>query len=165
MRLDELINVAAASAPADWRVSRSPTFLYRIVPVRGQQNRAMDLELLEHNVMMTFTKDVSIAMAFGLVIDRNYSGSWAAKFPDKRSASVYLDFLYGGAIVYRDTMVWVDGFRCVLPEPDVTAQPPFQIPEARYKIARLVHQLAGPNTAYEDYARRAALQPTKTDWP
>ena len=165
MRLDEYVNLVATSAPADWRVHKSPTFHYRVVPVRGGPNRIVDFELHEHNVIMTFAKDVGVNMCFGLVSDRNYTSAWSGRFPDKRAQSTFLDFFFNGAMVFRETMVWVDGWRCVLPEPTTTAGPPFQIPEKKYRVCKLLHGLVGPGTNFDDYFRRAGMLPSADAWP
>jgi hypothetical protein len=165
MRLEEYVNLVAASAPQDWRVHKSPTFHYRIVPVRGGPNRIVDFELQEHNVVMTYAKDVGVNMCFGLVQDRNYASPWSVKFPDKRSQSAFLDFFFNGALVFRETMIWVDGWRCVLPEPSQSAGPPFPIPERKYRVSRLLHALVGPGTNFDDYFRRAGMVPGKDPWP
>jgi len=165
MRLDEYMTVVATSTPADWRVHKSPTFHYRVVPVRGGPNRIVDFEIQEHNVVLTYTKDVAINMCFGLVQDRNFASSWSARFPDKRAQSTFLDFFYNGALVFRETMVWVDGWRCVLPEPAQAATPPYPIPERKYRVTRLLHSLVGPGTNFDDYFRRAAMAPKAEAWP
>ncbi len=165
MRLDEYVTLVATSAPGDWRVHKSPTFHYRVVPVRSGPNRIVDFELQEHNVIMTFAKDVGINMCFGLVSDRNYASPWSGRFPDKRAQSTFLDFFLNGAMVFRETMVWVDGWRCVLPEPTQTAAAPYPIPERKYRITKLLHSLVGPGTNFDDYFRRAGMTPTAESWP
>ncbi len=165
MRLDEYVTLVATSAPADWCVHKSPTFHYRVVPVRGGPNRIVDFELQEHNVIMTFAKDVGVNMCFGLVSDRNYASPWSGRFPDKRAQSTFLDFFFNGAMVFRETMVWVDGWRCVLPEPTQSAAPPYPIPERKYRVAKLLHSLVGPGTNFDDYFRRAGMTPTAEAWP
>ncbi|MBL8690943.1 MAG: hypothetical protein JNL04_17700 [Rhodospirillaceae bacterium] len=165
MRLDEYVVLVAGSQPADWRVHKSPTFHYRVVPVRGGPNRIVDFELHEHNVVLTFSKDVGINMCFGLVQDRNYSSAWSQRFPDKRAQSSFLDFFYNGALVFRETLVWVDGWRCVLPEPTQSQGPPFPIPARKYQITKLVHGMVGPGTNFDDYFRRAGMAPSQEAWP
>jgi hypothetical protein len=62
-------------------------------------------------------------------------------------------------------MVWVDGWRCVLPEPTQAAGPPFPIPARKFQITKLLHGLVGPGTNFEDYFRRAGMAPSQDPWP
>ena len=71
MTLEDYLKVIAGSAPADWRSTLLPTFMYRVVPIRG--GSGPDFELQEHTTMLTFTKDVRFGMAWGLVADKNYN--------------------------------------------------------------------------------------------
>ena len=166
MTLDELVMTIAKSEVADWSIHRSPTFQYRLIPVRGEKNRLLDFDLREHTIMMSYRKDVRIAMAFGLVDDPNFNEDWVHQFPNKRAQTVFVDFLFSGGLVCRDSLVAVDGWRCALPRPAPDQQaPPFQVPEIRFRIARLIHQLSGPNTRFEAYFQRAGMKPVKAKWP
>ena len=115
--------------------------------------------------MLTYTKDIRFGMAWGLVMDKNYREDWLAKLPNKRAEAVVLDFLFGGALVFRDTLVAVDGWRCILPQPINSDGPPFNVPERRFKVAKLIHQIVGPETSFDSYFRRVGMAPVKTSWP
>ena len=166
MKLDDYLSVVAQSAPNDWTVSKVPTFMYRLVPVRSPDNRALDFELQEHTALIIFRRDIRFSMAFGLVQNANFNDDWATNFPNKRAQSVLLDFLFGGAMVYRDTLTAVDGWKCLLPQPSVEQiEAPFQIPEKQHAIAKLVHALVGPNTNFETYFQRCGMRVAKIGWP
>jgi len=165
MTLEDYLTVVAASKPADWRVTLLPTFMYRVVPVRTSGGGTADFELQEHSTMMTFVKDVRFGMAWGLVQDKNYNEEWIHKLPNKRAQSVILDFLYNGSIVFRDTLVAVDGWRCILPQPIDETGPPFRVPERRARIAKLTHTLVGPDTNFEAYFKRCGMQLLDKPWP
>jgi len=109
--------VVSASKPTDWRASVVPTFMYRVVPVRATGGGTADFELQEHSTLLSFTQDVRFGLAWGLVAEKNYSEDWIDKLPNKRAQGVILDFLYNGTLVFRDTLVAVDGWRCILPQP------------------------------------------------
>ena len=64
-----------------------------------------------------------------------------------------------GALLFHDSRFFV------LPEPTQTAGPPFQIPERKYRITRLLHGLVGPGTSFDDYFRRAGMLPSQDPWP
>ncbi len=160
MTLEEYLKTVADSDIKHWQVLRTPTFLYRLQPVRSGPNRSLDFELQEHNYILSYEHDLSISLAWGLVQDKNYTDDWINKFQDKRAQTVLLDFLYNGALVFRETLVAVDGWRCILPMPAAgDSAPPFPISVFKFKLARLIHQLTGPGTNFEDYFRRAGMRP------
>ncbi|MBU0723535.1 MAG: hypothetical protein KJ904_11760 [Alphaproteobacteria bacterium] len=166
MKLDDYLSVIAQSAPKDWSVSKVPTFMFRLVPIRGADNRTLDFELQEHNALMVFKRDIRFSLAFGLVQNPNFNDDWATNFPNKRAQAVILDFMFAGALVFRDTLIAVDGWKCLLPAPAPDMlEAPFPIPEKQYLIAKLVHMLAGPNTNFEAYFQRAGMRATKMPWP
>lgn len=165
MTLEDLLNVVASSKPSDWRATLVPTFMYRVVPVRVAGGTTTDLELQEHSTMLCFTRDVRFGLAWGLVADKNYNEDWIQKLPNKRAQGVILDFLYNGALVFRDTLIAVDGWRCILPQPLNEIGPPFNVPERRARIAKLVHQLVGPETNFDAYFKRVGMQTSKQVWP
>lgn len=165
MTLEDFLTVVAASKPADWRATLLPTFMFRVVPIRASGGGTTDFELQEHSTMMTFIKDVRFGLAWGLVMDKNFNEEWIQKLPNKRAQSVILDFSYNGALVFRDTLVAVDGWRCILPQPVNEAGPPYRVPDRRVKIAKLVHQLVGPETNFDAYFKRVGMQPVDQPWP
>ena len=165
MTLDEYLSVVAASTSEDWRATNMPTFMYRIIPVRGAGGGNTDFEIQEHNMMLSFTKDVRFGMAWGLVADKNYKEDWVAKLPNKNAEGVILDFLFNGALVFRDMLVAVDNWRCILPQPINSEGPPFNVPERRYRLARLTHNLVGPEANFESYFKRVGMQSVKRAWP
>ncbi|NQW09309.1 MAG: hypothetical protein HQ481_05420 [Alphaproteobacteria bacterium] len=165
MTLEDFLTVVAASKPADWRTTVLPTFMFRVVPVRASGGGTVDFDLQEHTTTMTFTKDVRFGLAWGLVTDKNFNDEWVQKLPNKRAQAVILDFLYNGALVFRDTLVAVDGSRCILPQPVNEVGPPYKVPDRRARIAKLVHQLVGPETNFDAYFKRVGMQPVDQPWP
>jgi hypothetical protein len=165
MTLEEYLTVIAASVPRDWRATQVPTFMHRIVPVRNPGSSGADFEIQEHNVLLSFTKDIRFSMAFGLVVDKNYNEDWIDRLPNKKAEGVLVDFLFSGALVFRDMLVAVDGWRCILPQPLGSEGPPYKVPERRFRIAKLVHQLCGPETNFEAYFKRVGMAPVTTPWP
>lgn len=162
MTLEEYLSVIADSKAADWRTSNVPTFMHRIVPSRTPGS---DFELQEHNVLMNYMPDIRFSMAWGLVADRNYAEPWLEKLPNKRGDAVILDFLFNGALVYRDILIAVDNWRCILPQPMNTESPPYRVQERRMQIARLVHALVGPDSSFGAYFKRLGMVPAKVPWP
>ena len=97
--------------------------------------------------------------------DKNFNEEWVQKLPNKRAQAVIIDFLYNGALVFRDTLVAVDGWRCILPQPINESGPPYKVPDRRARIAKLVHQLVGPETNFDAYFKRVGMQPVEHPWP
>lgn len=164
MTLDEYLTVVSASRPSDWSRANAPTFLYRVVPVRTQGGGA-DLALQEHTVTMTYRHDIRVGMAWGLVADRNFTARWLDKLQSQKAEGVILDFLFAGAPVFRDTLIAVDNWRCILPQPLNDDVAPYKVPERRAMIARLVHELVGPETSFGSYFNRVGMVLNKTAWP
>ena len=165
MTLEDFLTVIAASKPTDWHATLLPTFMYRVVPIRASGGGTADFEMQEHTTTLTFLRDVRFGMAWGLIGDKNYNEDWVQKLPNKRAQSVILDFLYNGALVFRDQLVAVDGWRCILPQPINETGPPYNVPERRARIAKLVHQLVGPDTNFDAYFKRVGMQPVNRPWP
>jgi hypothetical protein len=165
MTLDDYLTVVASSKPTDWRATILPTFLFRVVPVRNAGGGTTDFELQEHTTTLTYVRDVRFGMAWGLVGDKNYNEDWVGKLPNKLAQGVLIDFLYNGALIYRDMLVAVDGWRCILPQPVDETGPPFRVPTRRLEIAKLVHELVGPETSFDSYFRRVGMQALDKPWP
>lgn len=165
MTLEDFLTVIAASKPGDWRSTLLPTFMYRVVPIRAAGGGTADFELQEHTATLTFLRDIRFGMAWGLIADKNYNEDWIQKLPNKRAQGVILDFLYNGALVFRDQLVAVDGWRCILPQPVNETGPPYHVPERRARIAKLVHQLVGPETNFDAYFKRVGMHAIDQPWP
>lgn len=165
MTLDDYLTVIAASKPGDWRATVLPTFLFRVVPIRAAGGSTVDFEVHEHSTTLTFVRDIRFGMAWGLIGDKNYAEPWIEKLPNKRAQGVLIDFMFNGALVYRDMLVAVDGWRCIMPQPIDDAGPVFRVPKRRFEIAKLVHQLVGPETSFDSYFKRVGMQIVDEAWP
>lgn len=165
MKLDEYLDLVAESAPSEWRSTVAPTFMFRVVPVRSSGGGTADFELQEHNTSLTYAKDIRIGMAWGLVSDKRYMSDWLERLPNKAAQAVILDFMFGGSVVFRDTLIAVDNWRCILPEPLNIDEAPYKVPMRRLKIAKLMHQLVGPDTSFESYMKRIGIAPIDRPWP
>lgn len=162
MTLEEYLSTIIDSKPDQWRASNVPTFMHRIVPSR---TTGSDFELQEHNVLLNFTEDIRFSMAWGLVASRNYKEPWLDKLENNRGDTVILDFLFNGALVYREKLIAVDSWRCILPQPLNSDNPPYKVPERHMKIAKLVHSLIGPETSFITYFRRVGMVSANIAWP
>lgn len=162
MTLEEYLSTIIGSKPDQWRASNVPTFMHRIVPSRTPGS---DFELQEHNMLLNFTEDVRFSMAWGLVANRNYKEPWLEKLANKRGDAVILDFLFNGALVYREKLIAVDNWRCILPQPLNADRAPYKVPQRRMQIARLVHGLVGPETSFNTYFKRVGMVPEEIPWP
>ena len=54
--------------------------------------------------------------------------------------------------------------RCLLPMPR-DWNPPIAIPKMQFSLVRLVHDLAGPPTDYDEYFKAAGMKQSDTPWP
>ena len=142
------------STPADWRATEIPTFMQRELCRSGRPAAVRLISKFRNTTPCSVSPRTSASgWPGGLVMDKNYREDWLAKLPNKRAEAVVLDFLFGGAFVFRDTLVAVDGWRCILPQPINSDGPPFNVPERRFKVAKLIHQIVGPETSFDSYFR------------
>lgn len=68
-----------------------------------------------HDYTAALKSDLSISISWGRVSNDNFREPWANGFPDEKAHSAFIDFVYNGNLVYRETFVIVDGGRCYMP--------------------------------------------------
>jgi hypothetical protein len=160
------IRTILASQQQDWSHVDAPTFLQSMGEVQSMvkeckaQNRWIEVQ--EHYALMTYKPNMSIAMAKGLPFRDTFVEPWTECFSNKRAWSLYVDLLWNGMPVHREIGVVVDGGLCTLPLPLPGTT---DVPQGRFDLFVLIHELIGGGSNYHDYCRRAGLKPVAHDWP
>ena len=146
MRLDEMMAAIRNSEPRDWAQFESPTYLEEC------SNR------------FAYLQDLSIGLAWGATLNENYHGAetWVENFPDSSASSHTLDFLFNGMLVHRDSGVYVDGYRCVLPIPRMEKGPDgnyrWWVAESDLEFWQLFNAILNSTTDFAHYVRLAGFE-------
>ncbi len=166
MDFDKYLDTIASSEPAAWVFVSGSLYLSALSQVSstegGEQHKW--LEAASPHYLHTYRPNMTIQMAFGLRDDdeREFNEEWATRFPNRDAYKATLDFLFAGTLVYRATLVGVDGAACHLPMPD---QKTHAVPRRLSAIARLLFGLHHSTGSYDDFLDRARLHEDDQPWP
>jgi hypothetical protein len=108
--LEELLRKIVDSDRGDWNIIsclNTPSYL----------PWSPDGEFNEHLARAAYRPDVAIGLAWGIAVNDNYQEDWANDFTDPHAESILVDIFYNGMLVARETLVYVDGSRALLPIP------------------------------------------------
>jgi hypothetical protein len=145
MRLDEYLSVVRGSEPRDWVSYESPTYLEDV------------------SERLIYAPDIRMGLAWGHTVNENYHGpeTWVENFPDSSASSHNLDFFFNGMLVHRETGVYIDGYRCIVPLPEIEEDGQggyrWWITAQDYDFWRLMNAVILPTTDYDSYVRRAGF--------
>jgi hypothetical protein len=160
MKFPTYIDMIARSAPADWNVQTGPLFLSPVYAPGTEPAKPS-----AHTFYMAYWPNLAITMAYGMVFAEDVNHDWANNFPDPKASSLYVDFFYNSALVFRDIVVSVDGGQGVLPFPNPGPTSPYEVPRRRRDIARLLHQLTSPARDFDEYFTQARFKAIDEVWP
>lgn len=126
----------------------------------------------KHGNYASYAKDISISLAWGLGTENKLVDEpWTQVFNDKNAHMYFLDFFYNGALVYRETVVSVDGGRCVLPLPKQIPDKNDQSKIIEYRtsttlnnILRLINSLYS-RYEYDEYIQRSGIKISSDTYP
>lgn len=162
MDFPTFIEYIARSAPADWNVEEGPLYLHAAAHESTAKNSPKDLS---HMFIMAYRRDLAITMAYGMLCKDEVEEPWTAAFPNKRASLRFLDFFYNSALVFRATLMAVDGGQCVLPPPNPGPSSPWHVPRRKADVARLVHQITNPMRDFDSYFEFANFKIIDEHWP
>lgn len=151
MDFERYIETISRSAPADWNVLEGPL--------------AHALPDTSHSFVMAYRRDLSISMAYGMASRAPVQVDFADRFPNPAASMRYLDFFYNSQLVFRETLISVDGEQGILPVPNPGPTAPYEAPRRKCAVARLVHQLTNPMRDFDDYLTFVNLKPIEEFWP
>jgi len=164
MNLRGLLEIVAGSSVDDWTILFRPTFKHRIVETLKDDGSRDRLLSDEHLVAFSYRPDLAISMAYGLVEQGAYDLPPGNPFATENARTRFLDIFLEGRLSHREVVVAVDRHRCLLPMPR-DWNPPIAIPATQYSLIRLIHDLAGPPTDYDEYFKNAGMERSDTPWP
>lgn len=164
MKLRDLLRVVSGSAVGDWTILFRPTYRYRIVESRKPDGSRDRLMADEHLVAFSYRPNLSIGMAYGLVEQGGYALPPEHPMGRENARTRFLDIFLEGRLAHRETVVAVDRQRCLLPLPR-DWNPPIPVPDGLYSLVRLVHDLAGPPTDFDEYFAAAGMERSAAPWP
>lgn len=164
MNLRDLLETVAGSSVHDWTILFRPTFKHRIIETRNSDGSRDRLQSDEHLVAFSYRPDLAISMAYGLIEQGAYELPSFNPFATENARTRYLDIFLEGRLTHREVVVAVDRHRCLLPMPR-DWDPPIAIPVMQYSLVRLIHNLAGPPTDYDEYFEKAGMKRWELPWP
>ena len=109
-----------------------------------------------HGMYACYRPDVSISLAFGLLINDDFKEEWANAFPDKSASSHYVDIFFNNNLVERISYVNVDGGRAKLPIPKSIND--LSVKKREYLIIKLIDNFESSERNFESYFNRANLR-------
>ena len=187
MRLDRYMETVTATLPRDWLMIAGPTLRHRFTALLDTDGQLVRQAIDEPLAAFSYRPDIRLTLLFGLVDSASYRLPPERPFAQENARTVLLHCLYGGEVVYTETLLKADRQRCILPlpaawsvsapaTPEAAAAPagarhprpgvaPVEIPRRQHDLARLVHQLAGPLTDFDHYFRQAGMVVADTPWP
>ncbi|MBM3546341.1 MAG: hypothetical protein FJX54_05285 [Alphaproteobacteria bacterium] len=165
MRLDQYLALIGDSKVEDWRLITRPTFRHHFHRGTDEKGEEVSVEVDEHRVAMSFSQNIRITLAYGLVSDSHYRIDPKHKFGLLNARSEFVDCFYDNILVHRETVVRVARQRCVLPEPADWTESPIRVPRRKARFARLIHVLAGPLTDFDEYFKEAGMVEVEAPWP
>ena len=91
MRLDDLMDTILRSVPTDWHaIHEYPTYRDNLSGVSDGQGHHW-IEIESHHSVATFIPDVSLTIAWGIAVNKDFKEPWANTFPNQNASSAYAD--------------------------------------------------------------------------
>ncbi|WP_121221037.1 hypothetical protein [Oceanibaculum indicum] len=165
MRLERYMEIVAGSQPEDWLMIERPTLRHRFTPMLDDKEQLIRQIIDEPMVGFSYRPDVRLTLLFGLVEMAQYPLPAGIPYAEENARTVLLHCLYEGQLIHTETLLKVDRQRCILPMPVAWGEPPQAIPRRQHDLARLVHQLAGPFTDFEQYFKNSGMAVVERPWP
>lgn len=120
MRYDEVTNLITGSSPDDWALIEivGDVYLDRLEQASSGDRNWLEVE--SHGYLAVYRADVDLRLAWGMTKDTGLTfEGW--DFPDRSIDRQYVDGFWRGALVARWPVLSVDGGRCYLPSPYLSA--------------------------------------------
>jgi hypothetical protein len=169
MDMPRLMSTIISSEPESWNTitcwgaNSGPSYHYKIVThqYQGQPNR---LESAAQNIVAVYKPDVSISLAWGLVMNSNFQEQWINTFHDRRASSHFVDLFYNKSLVHRAIYVVMDGGRAKLPLA-ILKDSELQVPKAYHDFIKLIDQIDTYHSQFDSYFQRANFKIIEEAWP
>lgn len=165
MDIRELVRTIASTEASDWTPILRPTYRHRFSPRVNAKGEQVGLSAEQHKIHLTCIQNIRITLAYGLVDNANYVIPEPNPFAAENARTHLLDCFWQGRLIFRETVINIDRNRCLLPLPEAWTGEAMEIPVTRFGLVKLIHDLVGPPTDYEDYFMRAGMQKVNRRWP
>lgn len=165
MDLRAFVKTVADSDVVDWAPILRPTLRHRFISRNNAKGEEIGLAADQHSLHLTFLKDIRITMAYGMVENAHYQVPSPNRFASENARTLLLDCFWEGRLAFRETIINIGRNRCLLPLPTEWTETGMEIPVLRYGLARLIHDLAGPPTIFDEYFSMSGMQRVNRRWP
>ncbi|MFH1823827.1 MAG: hypothetical protein ABH873_01200 [Candidatus Firestonebacteria bacterium] len=159
MTYDELIKIVTESNLSDWNIiscyGNEPSYKSRFefYDVLNDQKDVLREE--SHSMVACYKPNISISIAFGLIVNADYKEEWLNNFPDHKASTHYLDLFFNNSLVGRIMYVKFDGGSKELPLPKSSAE--LTVKKIEFKIIMLIASMELNSDNYSDYFERAGF--------
>ncbi|MCF7810735.1 hypothetical protein K9N50_07070 [bacterium] len=162
MNYDELINILSTSSRSDWNpldcANGGSCYHEQFSFWEKYDGQKNVLKCDHHTGYAVYEEDISLTIAFGVVVTDDWHESWSDVFPNKKASFNLVDVFYNGALVYRSNYICVDGGRCNLPLP--LSSNDLRVNQLQNNLSKLIDELSGCND-FETYFKRAGFSLVK----
>ena len=165
MNLQDLVKKISGSDIADWSPILRPTFRHRFVTRTNPEGETTGVAADQHKLHLTYKKDIRITVGFGMVQVANYHIPAPNPYAEENARTHLLDCYWEGRLAFRDIVVNVGRNRCLLPLPAEWTEDGMEIPVTRYGLVRLIHEIAGPPTDFDEHFTAIGMQRINRRWP
>lgn len=175
MKLDELRGTITHSAKKDWHPltcwgGNGPSYLNSYSTWSGPDGWG-GIEVESHSNLAVYRADIDLKLAWGLPRDgrdEKLHLPWQDRFPNPKVTAYFVDVIWRGSLVDRDTHFAVDGGRAYLPSghakyenqenPDPTTWRWItdEVTPWEYHLTKLVHSFE-PSEDFDRYFERAGM--------
>jgi hypothetical protein len=165
MQIRDYMAIVAASSLSEWELIFRPTYRHRFMTQYGPEGVKIRTDVDQHVLALTFKPNISISMAYGMVDTGNYEIPARLDIANENARTILLDCFLDGQLVHRELILRADRQRISLPMPTEWTAAGLQIPAAKSRLVRLIHNLAGPPTDYDEGLKLAGMEEVETPWP
>lgn len=157
------------SQTSDWHtivtrgVSSGPSYRDKFLFNNPYDRQENVLHHDEHSYISVYVLNVSITLAWGLTLIKQFDASWATGFSDNSVTSHLVDVFYNNALIFREKFFSVDGGRAYLPVPKASNE--LYVPKNKIRFVRLIDGICGRVSDFDLYFLRAGFIETDEEWP
>lgn len=125
MTLDEILKTVCNSSPDAWEtidVQTIHAWSFSQSFPEGPTKPVSELQPKTHGTRAIYKGDIDISLAWGAEHRDEYAAPWmpgGSPYPDKSVSSIFVELRYRGEVVQYWIMIFLDGFRILIPTPDM----------------------------------------------
>lgn len=153
--LDSFLSIILNSSERDWKWIIDPYLPQLMTSKQYDQG----FELKSHTSLLIFKPNISIMIAKGMPVSYKADLPWTECFSQKGNYQSYVDLIWNGMSIHRETSLTVDGCQCTLPLPSPGSM---GVPQGRYDLFSLIYDMTESlscDSPYHDYCSQVGLYP------